>query len=125
MVTWVRPSKHSRMQLDHRTLIAEESKNLLTRRREMTSLNVKAHTKSFPHYQSHYSHKDNPHKQFLSPTLAFRSAKKMLHGQYQNGFTGRCSMNPPISRLESEFTHTHTHTHTLYIVSTYPADQAH
>ena len=30
---------------------------------------IKAHINSFPHYKSHYSRKDNPHKKFLSPHL--------------------------------------------------------
>ena len=35
---------------------------------------IKAHINSFPHYKSHYSRKDNPHKKFLSPHL---NVKKM------------------------------------------------
>lgn len=31
---------------------------------------VKEHIQSFPHYQSHYSRKDNPHKLYLSPHLS-------------------------------------------------------
>ena len=31
---------------------------------------VKVHVQSFPHYQSHYSRKDNPHKLYLSPHLS-------------------------------------------------------
>ena len=38
---------------------------------------VKAHIKSFPHYKSHYSRKDNPHKHFLSPYLSLQTMYRL------------------------------------------------
>ena len=33
---------------------------------------IKAHIKSFPKYKSHYSRKDNPHREFLNPYLSIQ-----------------------------------------------------
>ena len=33
---------------------------------------IKAHINSFPKYTSHYSRKDNPHRQFLNPYLSIQ-----------------------------------------------------
>ena len=33
---------------------------------------IKAHINSFPKYKSHYSREDNPHREFLSPSLTLQ-----------------------------------------------------
>ena len=41
--------------------------------------NIKEHIKSFPKYKSHYSRKDSPHREFLSPHLSIQK----MHQLYQ------------------------------------------
>ena len=57
--------------MEHFTAIKEEDKPANKTDRETVD-SVKAHINSIPRYKSHYSRKDNPHREFLNPYLSIQ-----------------------------------------------------
>ena len=83
---------------------------------------IKAHINSFPKYKSHYSREDNPHRQFLSPSLTLQKMYSFYKEKCERDGTTTASdwiyrkvfnehFNLSFGRYVATHTHTHTHMH--------------
>ena len=113
---------------------------------------IKAHINSFPKYKSHYSREDNPHREFLSPSLTLQKMyvlyKEKCEGEgnvhvtsdwiYRKVFNehfnlsfGRYvaihvqSLSPLLLPLTHAHTCAHTHTHTYTLARTHTHTHSH